>query len=114
MIMANTICLSTDMQTFYLIPNPGTRKKLSLRESGVNVSLSGNDVNATAASGPTTGTQDTYSMKNGQWTVFYDSTAAALEFIGVIDMDGAYHKTYSLSSSSINIRVAGNDIIVTV
>ena len=111
--MANTICLSTDMQTLYLIPNPGTRSTLSLAGNGVNVSLSEGDVTANRATKTPSGTETQFSTVKGNWTVLFDNTANALEFIGVDDMTPE-RTAYPLSgNASINIRRNGNILLVT-
>lgn len=111
--MANTICLSTDMQTLYLIPNPGTRSTLPLSGNGVNVSLLEGDVTAIRAISAPSGTEKKVSLTNGQSTVFFDDTAVSLEFIGIVDMK-VYRESYSLSGGqTVNIRVTATEIIAT-
>lgn len=111
--MANTICLSTDMQTLYLIPNSGTRESLPLSENGANVSLSGGDVAAKRATTAPTGTERKFSLR-GQWTVLFDDTAVALEVIGVIDME-VHRTSYSLAGGQdVNIKKTQTDMVVTV
>lgn len=111
--MANTICLSTDMQTLYLIPSSGTSSGFALAGNGVKVSLSAGDVTAKLASKIPTGTETRFSTTKGHWTVFFDNTTNALEMIGIIDMDATHHETYSLSNSSVNIRIENNEIVIT-
>ena len=111
--MANTICLSTDMQTLYLIPNPGTRSSLSLSGKGVEVSFSGGDVTAKRATKAPSGTEKTFSTANGQGTIYFDDTNTALEVIGIWDME-IQRVTFLLSGGSIvNVRIVGTNLIFT-
>lgn len=111
--MANTICLSTDMQTLYLIPNPGTRSSLSLSGNGVNVSLSGGDVAAKRATAAPSGTEKKFSTTTGQGTVYFDDTNSTLAFIGIWDMEPG-RAEYPLSGKlSVNIRLVGTDLVLT-
>lgn len=113
MIMANTICLSTDMQTLYLIPNPGTRSSLSLSGNGVNVSFSGGDVAAKRATKAPSGTEKKFSTTTGQGTVYFDDTNTALEVIGIWDMEMG-RASYSLSGgATVNIRIVGTNLVCT-
>lgn len=110
--MANTICLSTDMQTLYLIKG-GVLSTFSLAGNGVTVQLQGGDINAIAASNPVVGPQHTFSTNTGQGTIYFDDTVNALEIIGVWDML-IQRESFPLSGrNSVNIKVTLSQLIFT-
>lgn len=110
--MANTICLSTDMQTLYLVAG-GNVSSFPLAGNGVKINLDRGNITATGATAPVLGLQTTFSTARGQWTVFFDDTAVALEIIGIIDME-VHRASYPLSGNqSVNLKITATDIVVT-
>ena len=111
--MANTICLSTDLQTFNLITSTNVLTALSLNGNGVKVSLSQGDVTASLATSVGSGTERRFNTNNWHGTTFFDGTTTTMEIIGITEME-IQRTSYSLSSKkTVNIRRDGDWLIVT-
>lgn len=111
--MANTICLSTDMRTLYVINSSGTSTSYSLLGNGVDITLdSNNDVRASLASKPATGTTNRYDTNTARYTVLFNEPIRALEFIGVETLQPT-RSQFTLVNNTVNIARSGNDLVVT-
>jgi len=109
--MASTICLSTDMNTIYVISS-GNVSSFSLNGNGVIVEINNNDISVRTASQIPKGTESKFDTSTGRYTVMFDDTANALKVIGVADMNIWRGESFSLSGTSINIHSSENMITV--
>jgi len=106
--MANSISLSTDMRTLYLIDSSGFSAAFPLTGNGVYLTSIVNDVFAVPASNPLNKGNDDFSIiGNASWDIsFHQPTTQAL-MIGNDDiLDTFDMKPYDLSSGNvINLRL---------
>lgn len=106
--MANSISLSTDMRTLYLIDSSGFSTAFPLRGNGVYLTSIVNDVVAVAASTPLSNGNDDFSIiGNANWDIsFHQPTTQAL-MIGQDDIvDTVQMKSYDLTDGKvINLRL---------
>ncbi len=106
--MANSISLSTDMRTLYLIDSSGFSTAFPLRGNGIYLTSIVNDVVAVAASAPLNNGADDFSIiGNASWDIsFHHPTTKAL-MIGADDLDlGVQMKSYDLNDGKvINFRL---------
>ena len=114
--MANTITLSTDMNTVYIIGSNNTvifSQSLSSFGAIINIDASG-DLSGQAATADLTGTTTTKSVTDWQWTLTYNESAKKLCFIGQDDvLDGVDGEAFSIDTTNgVQIKRSGTDLVL--
>lgn len=110
--MANSISLSTDMKTLYLMDSSGNSfaQAFSLTGNGVYITAIMNDVHVVTASSPlTNGTDECSIAPVAQWQCAFHSNTVQFAMIGADDMESGFTgevKKSDLSKGSvINLRL---------
>ena len=128
--MSNTITLSTDMNTLYLIdderaiPFDLTGKGAVIGTLGGQVSVvSASSGKQTLLAGKGTTTRKEFPIKDNQWTVNYNEEHVAMHVVGVTDVDiftpnpskeaECAKAGYDLSRELVTIRRVGGILEVT-
>ena len=115
--MANSIALSSDMNTIYIIDaNDDVIFSQSLSGHGAIISLdSDSKLSGQAASSTSSGTTTTKSVDGWQWTAAYNPPLKKLYFIGTDDMDTAITDAISYSidrTNGVQVKRSGDDLIL--
>lgn len=128
--MSNTITLSTDMNTLYLIdderaiPFDLTGKGAVIGTLGGQVSvISASSGKQTLLTGKGTTTRKEFPIKDNQWTVNYNEDNVAMHVVGVVDIElfsanpnkesTCAKGGYDLSRELVTIRRVGGILEVT-
>ena len=114
--MANTITLSTDMNTVYIIDsNDDVIFSQSLSSFGAIINInSDGDLNGQAATADLTGTTITKSVTGWQWTLTFHASPKKLSFIGDEEagtqVDG---EAFSIDrTNGIQIKRSGTNLVL--
>ena len=114
--MANTITLSSDMNTVYIIDtNDDVIFSQSLSSFGAIINInSDGDLSGQAATADLTGTTTTKSVTGWQWTLTFHPSPKKLSFIGDSDVgeqvDG---EVFSIDrTNGVQIKRSGTNIVL--
>lgn len=112
--MANTICLSTDMNSLYIITNESDAPQVfALSGHGVDLTLSnGNITGARATSSPS---GSSLPLSDAQYSIEFVSSVSKVAIIGVADIITglqAEEMNKSIASGTVNVRNDGTNIIL--
>ena len=108
--MANSISLTTDMKSLYLMLNSGLPQGFSLAGNGVYITSILNDVHVVAApTALTNGTDECLIPGDAQWQCAFHSDTTELVMIGNDDMEAGFTaeiKKFNLSKGAVvNLRL---------
>ncbi len=114
--MANTISLSSDMNTVYIIDSNGdVIFSQSLAGFGAVIKLNGsNELTGQAATADLTTTVANKSITGWQWTLTYYATTKKLSFIGVEDVvEGVEGVVVSIDrTNGAQIKRSGTNLVL--